>query len=414
MRIHTRSMPSKRKFTKTDFTESESDTSSDSGSETFDETGSESTEYDNDTSSSGSESNTSESEDQLENIKSVSKKKYGKDIREIIIEPINDDFSWGKYADFEVVIMNKNGFINCTKMCQHISDETGHQRLLKNWTPITNAKELIKAVSSTAGQQATDLMPIIKGGKIQEITGTYCHPDLVPHIASWASPQFAVKVARIVNEYLSREAKDEREKLLRKKDDKIDKLNHKINKVLEGNQTLQKGNQNLQKDNKDLKSRMKVLMANSEQLIGTANNMDRKMTTMDKTIHTIANDRVVHTGKQADASVLYIIKNNNRKKNKRKNKKTVHAYSVIRTARRSLNAALATHEAKNPRMKIIKKIKYSPNSINLWTRIKNKLQKTDKINGNGCGFNLCEGFSERKLLKYIEKIHDERLDTETI
>ena len=60
----------------------------------------------------------------------------------------------------------------------------------------------------------TDLLINVKGGdkKLQMVTGTYAHPDLVPHIASWVSPSFAIKVSRIVNEYL---VKEEKEKILR-------------------------------------------------------------------------------------------------------------------------------------------------------------------------------------------------------
>ena len=40
------------------------------------------------------------------------------------------------------------------------------------------------------------------------ICGTYAHPDLIPHIASWASHKFARKVGRIINNYLVQEYKD--------------------------------------------------------------------------------------------------------------------------------------------------------------------------------------------------------------
>jgi hypothetical protein len=43
----------------------------------------------------------------------------------------------------------------------------------------------------------------VKGGdkKLQMVTGTYAHPDLVPHIASWVSPKFAIKVSGIINKW---------------------------------------------------------------------------------------------------------------------------------------------------------------------------------------------------------------------
>jgi hypothetical protein len=39
------------------------------------------------------------------------------------------------------------------------------------------------------------------------ISGTYCHPDLIPHIACWISPDLALKVSKIVNAYITQEYK---------------------------------------------------------------------------------------------------------------------------------------------------------------------------------------------------------------
>src|SRR5436190_13316626 len=37
------------------------------------------------------------------------------------------------------------------------------------------------------------------------ISGTYCHPLLIPHIACWVSPIFALQVSKIVNYYMEEE-----------------------------------------------------------------------------------------------------------------------------------------------------------------------------------------------------------------
>ena len=62
------------------------------------------------------------------------------------------------------------------------------------------------------------------------------------------------------------------------------------------------------------------------------------------------------------------------------------------------------------------KISYSPNSINLWTRIKKKLGtgKSKKIIFDNCKFNLKRGYNEEQLLVDIKNIHDKRLNNEDI
>ena len=267
-------------------------------------------------------------------------------------------------------------------MCQLISEETGSKKPLGHWKQNNSANESIDEVSSSCGIPHDDLMFVITGGKLPEIRGTYCHPDLVPQIAQWASPKFAIRVSRIVNEYLSKEAKDAKDRLLQKKDDKIDKLLH---------------------NNKQLKKQLDELMIDTKEVLTNTKVIKTKL-------NTITNDRVIKTGKRSDESVMYIVENNDKQKKGVKR----YSYGVILTARKSINSTLSNYKIKHPKMKIIKKINYTPNSINLWTRIRNNLKKRNKISGTGCKFNLCDDFSERRLIKYIEKIHNERLDTETI
>jgi hypothetical protein len=79
----------------------------------------------------------------------------------------------------------------------------------------------MKAVPRILG---TDITQTVEGGNLPLITGTYVHPHLAPHIASWVSPEFAVKVSQIVNNYIVRDYKEQ----VRVKDDKIDELSRKI------------------------------------------------------------------------------------------------------------------------------------------------------------------------------------------
>src|SRR3981189_3110165 len=41
----------------------------------------------------------------------------------------------------------------------------------------------------------------------QLISGTYCHPDLIPHITCRVSPDFALMVSKVVNGYIAQEYK---------------------------------------------------------------------------------------------------------------------------------------------------------------------------------------------------------------
>jgi len=80
-----------------------------------------------------------------------------------------------------------------------------------------------------------DLIRIVNGGGTV-IGGTYVHPLLIPHIASWASPSFAVRVSKIVNEFFVMEHRREiaeQQKKLEKKDTEIWSLKDTIEEMKE-------------------------------------------------------------------------------------------------------------------------------------------------------------------------------------
>jgi hypothetical protein len=67
-------------------------------------------------------------------------------------------------------------------------------------------------------------------------------------------------------------------------------------------------------------------------------------------------------------------------------------------------------------MKVVMKINYSPNSMNLWNRIKKKLGsgKNKKINIDNCKFNLMKKYTEKTLIDDVKDLHNERLNHEDI
>ena len=155
-------------------------------------------------------------------------------MRDIAFEKVNNDYAWGNYGDFKVLIMLKNGYINVTKLCKDGGKD------LYDWKRTKAAEELQNEISRPPGIPG-GLLVSVSDSSSNDLRGTYAHPDLVPHIASWVSPKFAVKVSQIVNEYFAQEARDkvrdltkERNELLRK----VDELLMKTDKIVDSNQQL--------------------------------------------------------------------------------------------------------------------------------------------------------------------------------
>lgn len=118
----------------------------------------------------------------------------------------NDQYYKAKYGEFNVIMNITTGYINATKLC------ADGGRKYKNWNENKTNKELIEYFETNinggqnSGRHSYELRDGIKSNNIN---GTYVHPKLITHIASWVSPAFAWKVSEIVNNFLVREKEDE-------------------------------------------------------------------------------------------------------------------------------------------------------------------------------------------------------------
>ena len=337
------------------------------------------------------------------------------DIRNICFEKINDEYSWAKYGDFKVIMMIKNGYINATNLCNDTETKNGAKKEFKRWKNNSYAKELMEEIaddqnrssdfSTASGKKSSEdlLIPITSGSKnLTLIRGTYAHPDLIPHIASWASPSFAVKVSKIVKGYLIKQAIKEKNKTIQKQKDKIDDLTDKIDEVLTNNKELLTNNKEQSSTIDKMNNRVKMLLKKNDEMY------DQNEDILGK-IDTISNERVVSTGNSNHDHMFVVIKNNDDPEIYDEDDE-IYEYHALRVMKRNYNRGITQHKNRHPEMEILMNITYSPNSINLWTRIKDSLGtgRNKKIKFNNSKFNLRAKYTEQKLIKDINDIHNER------
>ena len=180
------------------------------------------------------------------------------DIKNIIFKSIDKDYSYGKYDDFEIIIMNSNDYMNATGLCNAINKSCGSTKLYRHWRLTDTAKELIEGVAKMVGTDQDSLFIKMVDVK-NKLRGTYVHPLLIPHISSWASPLMAIKVSQIVNNYYSKKAHDEKQQIIielecniNEKDDTITQLNKKVDMLLEKNKSIIKHNKKIEEHNKKI------------------------------------------------------------------------------------------------------------------------------------------------------------------
>jgi hypothetical protein len=136
-------------------------------------------------------------------------------ITKLAYESIDDTYSHAEYGDFKVIMNIKTGYINATKLCAD-----GGKRF-DNWIRNNGSKELIEEGKKNL---LTYEEVLIIDNSYGLTRGTYANPDLIPHIASWVSPKFAIKVSKIVNEFLIREREEVIRRLTGEKSELIQML----------------------------------------------------------------------------------------------------------------------------------------------------------------------------------------------
>jgi uncharacterized protein YoxC len=296
------------------------------------------------------------------------------DLNDIIYEDINEEYAYGAYLNFRVVIRKKDRYVNATKLCALGSKRMDH------WMENKQAKELMEVCQkSFPGKSGTDVTETIRGGNDQRITGTYVHPNLVPHIASWISPEFGIKISYIVNNFIV----NKYQQAVRERDGKISRLEEELILIRKQNDHMLQQNDELLDEVHGLNDKLDVANENIAATLYSLNDVS---------------GRSVPAGRIAEAKqehLAIICLGTEAKLN----------YSVIRAQKYSKNSTIKRKLADNPNARVIMDVRCVPNSRELWTAISNKCgRKITKI-GNNFGLN---GLTEEQFLQTAIKCNIEK------
>ncbi len=153
-------------------------------------------------------------------------------ITDIAYEQISGDYYWAKYGKLKVIMDIKTGYINATKLCSLATTNDGTKKQFGMWKQNIESHDLMKALSTYCGIPQDTLLK--NPNVTNQLRGTYAHPKLIPHIASWASTEFGIMVSDIVNNQLVREYKE----TIRAKDTKIDELQRTLDAIQKQNNEI--------------------------------------------------------------------------------------------------------------------------------------------------------------------------------
>ena len=71
-------------------------------------------------------------------------------LSDIIYEPVNEQYGYGKYGTFRVLIRKADGYVNATKLC------ADGMRRFENWLRLDTANALIAELKSVLQKEVCD------------------------------------------------------------------------------------------------------------------------------------------------------------------------------------------------------------------------------------------------------------------
>jgi len=157
-----------------------------------------------------------------------------KALNDICYEQIKDNFYYGKFGEFRLVIDKNTGCFNATKLCQ-----LSPKKRFADWTKLSRSQELLDYYNKKSFR--LDNYPAwnyeIKGNNRtcdSKITGQYVQKELILDIASWISIEFYDKCSKIVNYFFIELYKKD----LELKEQQLKTAQHQIEKEREENDRI--------------------------------------------------------------------------------------------------------------------------------------------------------------------------------
>ncbi len=334
------------------------------------------------------------------------------DITVLSYEKIDNDFCKAKYGDFDVIMMLKNGYINATKLCSK-----GDKRY-ENWYQTKGNKELIQCANQGSKQPIT--IPIKKGPQYHHINGTFVHPKLIPHIASWISPQFAMKVSEIVTNYLIKEKEEQikqKNEIIKKQElelkaDKVT-IGEKDTEITDLRQMMREMREILNAQNEKLDMMTESLEESHDKLDLSNEKLDIQTEITEsiaKKLKIAVEDRVLKSKYKDKIELCALIKNFD--DNKRPdNEASTRQYKVMRVQMANYERAMTKQKKIYPNAKEIYRIDCTPNSVSLFHTIKDTWNGR-KIQTYMTSFDLIGNTTIQMVIDLMNRKHAERLNVE--
>lgn len=116
---------------------------------------------------------------------------------------IDRDFTCGRVGDVEIVIMNSNNYVNCTKICKD------NGLVLSTWFSDEKNGDIIEYIERKTDLLRCDLrIEMMRESLKSKFRGTYVHPSLADYIIGWTKSDGIPCYVAMMREFAIRKIED--------------------------------------------------------------------------------------------------------------------------------------------------------------------------------------------------------------
>ena len=289
----------------------------------------------------------------------------------------------------------------------------GKRKDYSEYTRSKDSKELFREVSNHTGIPVSSLTFCVGGRGHDVVRGTFVHPKIIPHVASWCSKKFAVLVSDIVNAHFAKEALDAKEaetaRLLGEKDIAYAKLSRQMKRQSE-QMSRDFAAQKAETDR--VLSAIGFVQEQNVDLKQQASALETHLVDVKHKLRIVSVDRVYRTRDGDDYNILTIVYNGSVYISKdadsdASDQEPPYPYSVIRAAKGNVATLLNRIMAKYPEAEILYQLD-NPNAIISW---KYYLQKYGKhIDKKGCQFSFRGQYSVERFWRHLQRCNQKKMN----
>jgi hypothetical protein len=344
-------------------------------------------------------------------------------LNDVCYKQIFQNFYFGIFGDFHLVIDKDTGCFNGTKLCM-LADKD-----FSDWTRLSRATRLMTYLQEQTS--SSNVVYEMRKGDNQnsmnkQISGQYVQKDLILDIASWISPEFYFRCNNIVTDYFVKEFNGmseteksfkikelelkmknmeiETETVIAEKNDKIDDLM----KMLKEAEKERKIAEEERKADRLLLRSMGINLLDVKnqniELLEEVQDTNTKLTTVQKKLNIAVEDRAPLPSQNKKKERFVLLKRIDEED---------FPYYAVRGQHYYVQTVLKNQRQLFGKIEILLDFHCHPNSKTLFVRIRDSLKRKG-VEFSNCKISIRDSatVSEGELVDTMKQINDEKLQVE--